>query len=133
MSRIVEKVREVLSYTSPLDYKIEMKSLSDETMNRRLFIQILTQLKEIEDKSDFLVGEIGVDLSMYEDSFYSVIENLMKMCFNKNQMTFINLYLNDLSLDPDWDGTITVTEGDREKVVNFQTPADVWNVITKFS
>lgn len=133
MSKVVGKVREVLTSIYPLSYRIKEKSLDRETMNRRLFIQILTQLKEIEDKSDFLIGEIGVDLTTYEDSFYSVIENLMKMCFSKQQLTFIQLYLNDLSLDPDWDGTITVTEGTKEKVVNFETPADVWNVITKYS
>lgn len=133
MSKIVGKVREVLTSIYPLSYRIKEKSLDRETMNRRLFIQILTQLKEIEDKSEFLTGEIGVDLTMYEDNFYSVIENLMKMCFTKNQLTFIQLYLNDLSLDPDWDGTITVTEGKKERIVNFETPADVWNVITKYS
>lgn len=133
MSKVVGKVREVLTSIYPLSFRIKEKSLDRETMNKRLFIQILTQLKDIEDKSNFLIGEIGVDLTMYEDNFYSVIENLMKMCFSKQQIIFIQLYLNDLSLDPDWDGTITVTEGTKEKIVNFETPADVWNVITKYS
>ena len=133
MSKIIGKIRQTLITHYNLSYRIKENSLDKPTMNRKLFIQVLSQLKELEDKSDFLIGELGIDLSVYEDTFYGIIHNLMKMSFNKQQLTFINLYLNDLSLDPDWDGTITVQVDNKEKVVNFQTPADVWNVISKLS
>lgn len=133
MSKVIGKIRQTLISQYNLSYRIKECSLDKPTMNRKLFIQVLNQLKELEDKSDFLIGELGIDLSVYEDTFYGIIHNLMKMSFNKQQLTFINLYLNDLSLDPDWDGTITVQVDDKEKVVNFQTPADVWNVISKLS
>ena len=133
MSKIIGKIRQTLTTQYNLSYRIKECSLDKPTMNRKLFIKVLNQLKELEDKSDFLVGELGIDLSVYEDTFYSIIYNLMKMSFNKQQLTFIDLYLNDLSLDPDWDGTITVQVDDKEKRVNFETPADVWNVINKLS
>lgn len=133
MSKVIGKIRQTLISQYNLSYRIKECSLDKPTMNRKLFIQVLNQLKELEDKSDFLIGELGIDLSVYEDTFYGIIHNLMKMSFTKQQLTFINLYLNDLSLDPDWDGTITVQVDDKEKVVNFQTPADVWNVISKLS
>lgn len=133
MSKIIGKIRQTLISHYNLSYRIKESSLDKPTMNRKLFIQVLNQLKELEDKSDFLIGELGIDLSVYEDTFYGIIHNLMKMSFSKQQLTFINLYLNDLSLDPDWDGTITVQVDDKEKIVNFQTPADVWNVISKLS
>ena len=133
MSKTIGSIRQILITHYNLSYRIKECSLDKPTMNRKLFIKVLNQLKELEDKSDFLVGELGIDLSVYEDTFYSIIYNLMKMSFNKQQLTFIDLYLNDLSLDPDWDGTITVQVDDKEKRVNFETPADVWNVINKLS
>jgi len=131
MSKIIGKIRQTLISQYNLSYRIKECSLDKPTMNRKIFIQVLNQLKELEDKSDFLIGELGIDLSVYEDTFYGIIHNLMKMSFNKQQLTLIDLYLNDLSMDPDWDGTITVQVEDKEKVVNFQTPADVWKIISK--
>ena len=131
MSKIIGKIRQTLISQYNLSYRIKECSLDKPTMNRKIFIQVLNQLKELEDKSDFLIGELGIDLSVYEDTFYGIIHNLMKMSFNKQQLTLIDLYLNDLSMDPDWDGTITVQVEDKEKVVNFETPADVWKIISK--
>ena len=73
--------------------------------------------------------EIGIDVTVYEDSFFTVIENLMNLAFNQEQLKMIRLYLYDLNLDKEWDGTITVKQGDVDKVVKFKTPIDVWNVI----
>ena len=77
--------------------------------------------------------EIGMDMTTYEDQFFSVIENLMKLHFNKEQLALIQMYLYQLVPDKDWDGTITVEKNKKEKTVAFKKPLDVWNVINNFS
>ena len=72
-------------------------------------------------------------MTTYEDQFFEVIENLMKMSFTKHQLGLIQMYLYTLSPDKTWDGTIVVGKDKEEKVVNFKTPDDVWKVITQFS
>ena len=130
-----KKLREVLFSLHPLSYRIRIKGLDKEAMNKQLFKSVLVQLKKIEDRRDFLADEIGMDMTTYEDQFFNVIQDLMKMSFNKTQLGLIQMYLYTLAPDKTWDGTIVVEVGDKkeEKKVNFRTPEDVWKVINEFA
>ena len=76
-------------------------------MNKKIFVEVLDQLRAIEDRKDFLADEIGMDMTQYEDQFFAVIENLFKLAFNKSQLALIQMYLYKLIPDKDWDGMIT--------------------------
>ena len=110
-----KKIREVLFSLHPLSYRIKKKGLDKESMNKKLFTGIITQLKKIEDRRDFMAEEIGMDMTTYEDQFFNVIEDLMKMSFNKSQLGLIQLYLYTLSPDKEWDGTIVVEVGESKE------------------
>jgi len=125
-------LRHVLHSLYPLGYRIKEKNPSDELMNKKLFINVLTQLKAIEDRRDFMESEIGMDMTQYEDQFFNVIEDLMKMHFSKEQLALIQLYLYQLVPEDDWDGTITIEVGKKQEQVSFKKPEDVWNAINKF-
>lgn len=127
-----KKVRQILFSIHPLSYRIIEKQPSRDTMNKKLFIEVLEQMKLIEERRDFMEAEIGMDMTHYEDQFFSVIENLMKMHFKKEQLALIQMYLYQLVPDKDWDGTITIEVGKEEQVVPFKKPEDVWNVVNKF-
>lgn len=126
-----KRLRQVLHSIYPLGYRIKCKEPDRETMNKKLFVEILEELKKIEDRRDFLLEEIGMDVTVFEDSFFLVIENLMKMHFSKEQVALVHLYLYQLVPDKEWDGTITLKIDDKEEIVNFKSPSDVWKVINK--
>ena len=127
-----KKVREVLFSIHPLSYRIKFVEPPKDFMQKKLFIQIIKQLRKIEDRRDFLQDEIGMDMTAYEDQFFNVIEDLMKMHFNKEQLALIQMYLYQLAPDKEWDGTITLSHnGAKEQVVAFKTPTDVWEVVNK--
>jgi len=128
-----KKVRQVLHSIHPLSYRIKEKSPSTERMDKKIFIEVMTQLKVIEDRRDFMEQEIGMDMTQYEDDFFAVIENLFKLAFSKEQLALIQLYLYNLVPDKEWDGTITVETEGREEQVMFKEPEDVWNVINLFN
>ena len=128
-----KKVRQVLHSIHPLSYRIKEKSPSTEHMDKKIFIEVMTQLKVIEDRRDFMEEEIGMDMTQYEDQFFAVIENLFKLAFSKEQLALIQLYLYNLVPDKEWDGTITVETEGREEQVLFKEPEDVWNVINLFN
>ena len=127
-----KKIRQTLFSIHPLSYRIATKEPDKNSMNKKLFIEVLRQLKQIEERRDFMQEEIGMDMTAYEDQFFSVIENLMKMHFSKEQLTLIQMYLYQLVPDKEWDGTITIEKNKKEEIVLFKKPEDVWNVITKF-
>src|SRR6056300_789441 len=128
-----KRIRQTLFSIHPLSYRIRVRQPDKQTMNKKLFISVLKQLRQIEERRDFMAEEIGMDMTSYEDQFFSVIENLMKMHFKKEQLALIQMYLYQLVPDKEWDGTITIEKNKKEQIVNFKTPEEVWNVINKFN
>ena len=127
-------IRSILKNYLKVGFKLRLKEQDRNLMNKKLFIETLTILREIEDRRDFMEEEIGLDPTVYEEKFIQVIENLFKMIFNKQQLTLINLYLFDLVHDQDWDGKLQLdmkigTGEVQHQVFNFRTPAEVWDVI----
>ena len=133
MKLLKDKIRNHLKSKIDVKFRIVTKSPSLEDMNKKLFVEALTALKEIEDRRDFLADEIGMDMTQYEDKFFIVIENLVKLTFNKHQQALIHIYLYTLTPDPDWDGMVTVEVGKQEKTFPFKTPEEVWDVLQKVS
>ena len=129
-----KKIRQVLFSIYPLSYRIKITEPDKHFMDKKLFISVMQSLKQIEERRDFMQEEIGMDMTAYEEQFFTVIENLMKMHFNKEQLALIQMYLYQLVPDKEWDGTITVEVGKKkeEKVVKFKTAKDVWDVIKTF-
>ena len=126
-------IRQTLHSIHPLRYRIRKISPDKETMTKLAFIRIMKGLRQIEDRRDFMQAEIGLDMTLYEDQFFAIIEDLFKLVFNKEQLALIQLYLFQLQPDKDWDGTITIEKNKKEKIVNFRTPEDVWEVISSIS
>lgn len=129
MSIPIKKLREVLYHIHPLSYRIKSAQPDQTFMHKKYFIEIIDTLKKIEDRRDFMQAEIGMDMTMYEEQFFLVIENLLKLHFSKEQLALIQLYLYQLVPDKEWDGNITIEVSNTEKTVPFKTSLDVWNVI----
>jgi len=131
MKLLKDKIRKALKQNIDVSYRIRDTKPDTDNMNRKIFKEILNELQKIDERRDFMIDEIGMDMTLYEDQFFSVIENLFKLAFNQEQLALIQMYLYQLIPDKDWDGTITVENNKKEKIVNFRTPEDVWKVITE--
>lgn len=129
MKLLKERVRIILKSQVDIKYIIRQREPDYDTMKKATFIEVLEQLRVIEDRTDFLNEEIGMDLSMYEEQFFTVIESLFKLVFNKAQLALIQMYLYQLTPDKGWDGTLTLEVNKTPTTVPFQTPSEVWEVI----
>ncbi len=127
-------LRQILKDVIPLKYRIKEVPRNREAMTKELFIEIVKLLKEIDDRTNFVASEIGMDTTQYEDKFFRVIENLMRIAFNREQVFLIELYLNEIDYNDkeEWDGNISVTVEKKEQKIAFRTPEDVWEAIQKF-
>ena len=126
-------IRHTLHSIYQLGYRIKLRTPSKEVMEKTIFIQVIRQLKTIEERKDFMAEEIGMDMTAYEDQFFAVIENLLRLHYNKEQSALIQMYLYQLVPDKDWDGTITVEKNNEESTVPFKRAEDVWKVIESLS
>jgi len=122
-------IREAISNYLQTSVRISEKKIPKDIMDKKLFIESILLLKEIEDRKDFMESELGVDLSVYEEKFLQVIENLFRMTYNKEQMDLIQYYLYQVPLVDDYDGKIDLSDGKNILTVNFETPEDVYNVV----
>lgn len=127
-------LRQILKDIIPLKYRIKEVPRNRDAMTKELFIEIVKLLKEIDDRTNFVASEIGMDTTQYEDKFFRVIENLMRIAFNREQVFLIELYLNEIDYNDkeEWDGNISVTVEKKEQMIAFRTPEDVWEAIQKF-
>src|SRR6056300_1573297 len=131
---VKEQIRHILKDSNALRYRIKTKSKPKEEVDKKTFLNIIKLLKEINDRTELLATEIGLDSVAYEDKFFQVIEGLMHIAFNKKQVLLIDMYVNDIAnLSDDCDGTITVEINKKEEVIDFKTPEDVWEAIQKFN
>ena len=128
-----EYIRDVLTDDLELAFRIRTTSKPIEEVNKKIFVQVIKLLAEVNDRTEFMSTELGIDVVGYDDKFFQAIEGLMKIAFNKKQVLLIEMYLNEIPImDKDWDGTITVLIEEEEVRVAFKTPLDLWNTIQKF-
>lgn len=117
-----------------LKFSIKARNPSPEQISKSLFVETINTMVEIQDRTEFVISELGIDMVAYEDKYFRVIENLFKLHFNESQLSLIQLYLYELKPDKSWDGTIEL-EVDKDKsptIHNFKEAKDVWEVINLF-
>lgn len=112
---------------------IKQRDMARDLMEKKLFIESIILLREIEDRRDFMEEEIGMDMSIYEEKFLQIIENLFKVHFSKEQFALIQYYLYQVPTIVDWDGMIDITDGREMITVKFETPDEVWTVISSLN
>jgi len=128
-----KKIREVLFSIIPASYRIKKVPMSTELSDRKLFVETIKVLKKIEDRKDFMLSEIGMDVTAYEDMFFRVIENLFKIAFSLEQTKLIQDYLYDLSPDREWDGFVRIKiDKKEERMFDIKTPEKLWTVLKQF-
>lgn len=125
-----KELRKTLNNYLKVNVRIIEKDMAREVIEKKLFIESIILLREIEDRRDFMEEEIGMDMSIYEEKFLQIIENLFKVHFSKEQFALIQYYIYQVPTLIDWDGKIDLSDGKDMITVDFETPEQVWNVIT---
>lgn len=96
----------------------------EDTPQKKLFIDTINILEEIEEKSGELF-EAGIDLSVYETLFFQVIENLLYTIYNDKQINLIHSYIYGEPLSDKIPQPVDRTG----KVLEPETPEELWNAI----
>jgi hypothetical protein len=105
---------------------LKRKKKSDDDVQREKFEKIIRTLDEIGVRESILENELKLDLSSYDEHFYSVIENLLELHFGKEACELIFFYLYD-RMNPD--GSLNELYNDDGEVVSLSSPNDLWFVI----
>ena len=108
------------------DTFLKPKKKTDDDVQREKFEKIIRTLDEIGVRASILENELKLDLSSYDEHFYSVIENLLELHFGKDICELIFFYLYD-RMNPD--GSLNELFNDEGEVISLSSPNDLWYVI----
>jgi len=124
-----KELQELISSFLKVKVKVVEREMTKERFDKKLFVESIILLREIEDRRDFMEDEIGVDMSIYEEKFMTIIENLFNMHFNRAQIGLIQYYLYEIPVIEDFSGKLSIEIGDNTYVVAFESPEDLWQAI----
>ena len=124
-------IHKALKNSLNLQFSIKARNPSPDQISKSLFVEVINTMVEIQDRTEFMISELGMDMIAYEDKYFRVIENSFKIHFNQQQLSLIQMYLYELRPDKSWDGMIELDlqTGEEPKIVKFKEPKDVWDVI----
>ena len=122
-------IREIVNSSLQTKVRLVEKDIATDIMEKKLFIDSILLLKEIDDRRDFMESELGLDMSVYEEKFLQVVENLLRIHYSKEQLALIQFYLYQVPLIDGYDGKIDLADGKEVITVEFETPEDVYKII----
>ena len=100
-----------------------------EKKSKKNFINILTSLKKLTERSNFLSDNIGIDLHTFEDAHYIIIENLIREHWGNVAAEVVFWWVYDV-IDPK-SGDFFIVEEETQIKHPVKTPTQAYNILKK--
>jgi hypothetical protein len=111
-----------------LKLQIEQNPKKIENKHKKFFIHLLNRLVSIQERTDKIFTEYGLNLIMYEDLYFQVIEDMVYEHYDIEVGEVIFWYVNGAKLNDDEQYIEDKKTGKRYKA---KTPLQVYNVCKK--
>jgi hypothetical protein len=108
------------------DLSLKRKKKSENDLNRELFEKIIIALEKTNVRTAIIGTEFDLDLSKYDEDFYSIIDNLVLMQFGKQAAEIIFFYVYE-RMNPD--GTINDLRDINDNPIILNNPTELWDLI----
>ena len=109
--------------------QIEENPKKIENKQKKFFISMLNRLVSIQERTDKIFTEYGINLIMYEDLYFQTIEDLVYENYGDKMAEVIFWHVNGTKIDSEEDQYIEDKEtGKRYKA---KTPLQIYNVCKK--
>ena len=109
-----------------VDTFLKRKKKNEDDAQRERFEKIIQTLEEVEVRGMILGNELNLDLTAYDEKFYSVIDNLFYLHFGKEACEVIFFYIYE-RLNPD--GTANDVEDMDGNIIPLSSPEDLWELV----
>ena len=111
-----------------LKLQIEENPKKMENKHKKFFIHLLNRLVSIQERTDKIFTEYGLNLIMYEDLYFQVIEDMVYEHYDVEVGEVIFWYVNGAKLNDEEQYIEDKKTGKRYKA---KTPLQVYNVCKK--
>jgi hypothetical protein len=99
-----------------------------ESKHKKFFIHLLNRLISIQERTDKVFSEYGLNLIMYEDLYFQVIEDLVYEYYDEKVAEVIFWFVNGAKIK---DEQQYIEDKDTGKRYKAKTPLQVYNVCKK--
>ena len=123
VKKIQKSINDILGIKSGL----VKKRPSVKAKRRELFKTVLTGLAHVNGRSLGLKHDYHIDFIEYDETFFSVIEALLDLQFNRQQKSIIEWYLYDKILPTG--ETLILTNQKTGEEIPTETPDDIWDLV----
>ena len=124
-----EQIKKALLSIDLENLNVEESKKSKETKHKRFFIKILNTLVSIQERADKVFTEYGLNLIMYEDLYFQVIEDLVYEHYGNKVAEVMFWYINGTQSKDNEDSFIEDEKS--KKRYKVKTPTQVYNVCKK--
>ena len=111
-----------------LKLQIEQNPKKIENKHKKFFIHLVNRLVSIQERTDKIFTEYGLNLIMYEDLYFQVIEDMVYEHYDVEVGEVIFWYVNGAKLNDEEQYIEDKKTGKRYKA---KTPLQVYNVCKK--
>ena len=126
VKKIQKSINDILGIKSGL----VKKRPSVKAKRRELFNIVLTGLAHVNSRSLGLKHDYHIDFIEYDETFFSVIEALLDLQFNRQQKSIIEWYLYDKILPTG--EVLILTNKDTGEEIPTETPDDIWELVQQY-
>jgi|TARA_B110001452_G_scaffold202106_1_gene172157 hypothetical protein len=111
-----------------LKLQMEESSKKNENKHKAFFISMLNRLISMQERTDKVFAEFGLNLIMYEDLYFQTIEDLVYEHYGLEVGEVMFWYINGAKIEDDEQYIEDKKTGKRHKA---KTPLQVYNVCKK--
>lgn len=126
MSEEFEPIKNAIEEILNVSASVKRKNHTKKQHTKDLFINIITEMERLTNRSDLMYADHRLDFSTYDEPFLQVIDNLMVMCFGSEAYAAITFYLWE-RVNPD--GSINIIPDADGNPIPLENPYDLWNLI----
>lgn len=124
-----ERIEKALLTVSGAKVKVEETKKSKENKHKKFFVKTLNTLVSLQERSDTLFVQYGVNIIMYEDLYFQVIEDLVYEHFGPAVSEVMFWWVSEVK-DPKKKEYYIQDEKFNKKYI-VKTPIQVYNTLKK--
>ena len=126
----IKKIQKSIDDILGVESGLAKKRASFKNKKRENFNIILAGLAHLNSRSIGLKYDYHIDFMEYDEIFFSIIESLMTLHFNKEQKSIIEWFLYDKFLPTG--EMLVLSDAKTGKEIPSDTPDDIWELVQQY-
>ena len=127
INKDILQIQDQINSIIGINTTVTRRKKNNEDIKHELFVNIITQIELAINRSTLSDAEFGINLTEYDEVFFSIIDNLIFLSFGTKAGMLISSYCYDRL---DNDGCIVYTN-DKGQEIEISDPEKLWDEVKK--